>query len=212
MTICCCRSRSCPRKFQNSIFTVVSCQKGPTLQTQTSLLQTSPSQRQRSMSSSRSTHILHISTCMNYNPSSQKLQRFKTSMSHLMIHCQSIMTQRQSNNHITLLTTSTISNYTFYIILNQSHSPPHQTCYSTNPQQDCTCINTTFPNPVCTCNKENTSSYLSCSMNLCRNRCRTLHGISLPYMQTYLCTFSQSSSLQCKTNPICIISRSTCCC
>jgi hypothetical protein len=168
MTISCSRSRSCPRKFLNSIFTVISCLKRPTLQTQTSQQQTSPSQRQRRVSSSRSTHILHISTCMNYNPSSQKLQCFKTSMSHQMIHSQSIMTQRQSNNHITLLTTSTISNYTFYIILNQSHSPPHQTCYSTNPQQNCTCINTTFPNPVCTCNKENTGCYLCCSMNLSR--------------------------------------------
>eukprot|EP00882_Tetradesmus_deserticola_P000030 GHRQ01000031.1.p1 GENE.GHRQ01000031.1~~GHRQ01000031.1.p1 ORF type:complete len:348 (-),score=-86.19 GHRQ01000031.1:866-1909(-) len=152
MSISSCRSRSCPRKFQNSIFTVISCQERPTQQTKTSQQQNSPSLRQRSMSSSRSTHILYISTCMNYNTSSQKLQCFKTSMSHLVIHSQSIMTQGQSNNHITLLTTSTISNNTFYIILNQTHSPPHQTCYSTNPQQYCTCINTTFPNPICTCN------------------------------------------------------------
>jgi hypothetical protein len=164
------------------------------------------------MSSSRSTHVLHISTCMNYNTSTQKLQCFKTSMSHLVIHCQPIMTQRQGNNHITLLTTSTVGNYTFYVILNQSHSPPHQTCDCSNPQQHCTCINTTFPNPICTCNKENSGCYLSCSMNLSRNRGRTLHGISQPYMLTNLCTFSQSSSQQCKTNPISIISRSTCCC
>lgn len=207
-----CRSRSCPRKFQNSIFTIISCQKGPTKQTQTSLQQTSPSQRQRSMRSSRSTHILHISTCMNHNSSPQKLQPFKTSMGHLVIHCQAIMTQRQCHNHIPQLTTSTISNDTFYIILNQSHSPPHQTCYCSNPQQYCTCINTAFPNPICTCNKENSSSYLCCCMNLSRYRGRTLHRVSLPHMQTNLCTFSQSSSQQCKTNPISIICRSTCCC
>jgi hypothetical protein len=167
-----CRSRSCPRKFQNSIFTIISCQEGPTKQTQTSLQQTSPSQRQRSMRSSRSTHILHISTCMNHNSSPQKLQPFKTSMGHLVIHCQAIMTQRQCHNHIPQLTTSTISNDTFYIILNQSHRPPHQTCYCSNPQQYCTCINTAFPNPICTCNKENSSSYLCCRMNLSRYRGR----------------------------------------
>lgn len=212
MCISCCRTRCCPRKFQNSIFTIISCQERPTQQTLTSLQQTSPSQRQRSMSSSRSTHVLHICTCMNNNTSSLKQQCFKTSMSHLVIHSQSIMTQRQSNNHITQLTTCTISNDTFHIILNQPHCPPHQTRDSTNPQQYSTCINTTFPNPICTCNKENSGSYQRSSMNLSRYGSRTLHGISQPNMQTNLSTFSQSSAQLCKTNPVSIICRSPCCC
>jgi hypothetical protein len=96
--------------------------------------------------------------------------------------------------------------------LNQPHCPPHQTCNSTNHQQYSTCINTTFPNPICSCNEENSCSYQSCRMNLSRYRCRTLHGISQPNMQTNLCTFSQSSSQLCKTNPVSIICRSCCCC
>jgi len=176
------RSWSSPRQFQNSVFTIISSQEGPSQKTQTSLKQTSPSQGQRSMSSTGTSHILYIRTSMNNNPSSQKLQCFKTSVSHQMIHCLSIMTQRQSNYHISQLTTSTICNYTFYIILNQSHSPPHQTCNSTNPQQNYTCIHTTFPNPISTCNQKDSSSNLCSSMNLCRYRGRQIIIIYKAYI------------------------------
>jgi hypothetical protein len=212
MTIGSCRSRSSPRQFQDSIFTVISSQEWPTKKAQTPLKQTSPGLGQRTMCSSRASHILHISTSMDNYTSSQEQQCFKASVSHLMIHCQSVMTLGQGNYHVSQLTTGTISNNTFHIILNQSHSPPHQTSDSSYPQKDYTCINTTFPNPVCTSNQENSGSYLSGSMNQSRDRCGSFHPVSQPNMQTNLCTFSQSSSLLCKANPICIKGRSTCCC
>jgi len=205
------RSRCCPGLFQDSIFTVISSQERPTLQTQAPLEQTSPCLRQRSMSTSRSTHVLYISTGMDNNPSPLEQQCFKTCMSHQVIHSQPIVTQRQGHYHIAQLTTSTISNHTFYIVLNQAHCPPHQTGNCTYPQLYSTCIHTTLPDPVSTCNLENTCSYQSCSMNQCRNWGRTFHPVCQPNMQTNLCTFPLSSSLLCKTNHISIISRSTGC-
>jgi hypothetical protein len=176
------RSWCSPRQFQNSIFTIISSQERPTQQTQTSQKLTSPCQRQRRVSSTRTTHVLYISTRVNYNSSSLKQQCFKASMSHLVVNCQSIMTQRQSNYHITLLTTGTICNYTFYIILNLSHCPPHKTCHSPYPLKDSTTIKATFPNPIGTSNQKNSRCYLSCSMDQSRHGCRTLHPIRLPYV------------------------------
>jgi len=211
MTISCWSSRSCPGLFQNSIFTIISSQERPSLKTQTSQKQTSPSLRQGSMCSTRTTHVLNVSTRMNNNTSSLELQCFKTSVCHLVIHSQSIMTLRKSHHHVSLLTTSTICNHTFYIILNQPYSPPHQTCNSTNPLQKSTRIDTAFPNPICTCNLKNSSSNLSCSMDLCRYRSRSFHPISQPDMLSHLSTLSKSTSQEGQTNPICIICRSPCC-
>lgn len=210
MTISCTASRSPPRQFQNSIFTIISCQKRPSQQTQTSQKQTSPCKGQSRMSTPRTAHVLNIRRRMDNNSSTLKLQCFKTCMSHQMIHCQPIMTQGKSNNHVAQLTTSTVCNYTLYIILNESHSPPHQTSDCSNPQQKSTCIETTFPNSICTCNQKNTCCHKSCSMDKSGNGCWTLHPIPKPHVQANLGTFSQSSTLLTKTNPICIICRSPC--
>jgi hypothetical protein len=96
----CSASRSSPRQLQNSIFTIVSSQERPSQQAQTSLKQCSLSQRQSSMGSAGASHILYVSTSVNDHPSSQELQCFKTSVSHQVVHCLSIMTKRQSYNHI----------------------------------------------------------------------------------------------------------------
>jgi hypothetical protein len=129
-------------------------------------------------------------------------------MSHQVIHCQTIVTQRQGHNHITLLTTSTISNDTFYIILNQAHSPPHQTSNCTYPLLYCTCIHRALPDPISTSNLEDTCCNQSSCMNQSRDGGRTLHPVRQPNMLTYLRAFSQSSPLLCKTNHLSIISRS----
>jgi hypothetical protein len=143
------------------------------------------------MSTTRTTHILHIKTSMNNYSSTLKLQCFKACVSHLMIHCESIMTHRQCNHHITQLTTSTISNYTFYIILYCTHSSSHQSSYCSNNCQNLTARYTQFPKRICTSNLKNSSSNLCCSMNLCRYGCRTFHRISQPNVQSNLGTFTQ---------------------
>jgi len=203
--------RSCPGQFQNSIFTIISSQEGPSLQTQTSLKQSGPSLGQSRMCSSGASHILYICTSMNDHSRTLKQQCFKTSVGHQMVHSLSIMAKGQSNYHISQLTTSTICNYTFHVILHKSHSPPHQRSNSTNPQQYCSSNNTTFPNPGSTCNLKNTSGYQCCRVNLGGYWCRSFHPISLPNMQAYLRTFSQSSPQQGKANNIRVISRSTSC-
>jgi hypothetical protein len=109
------------------------------------------------------------------------------------------------------LTTCTISNDTFDIILNQSHGPPHQRSDSSYPLQYHSPPRTTFPNPICSCNQKNPSSDQSSSMNQSRYRCRSFHPISQPHMKSYLSTFSQSTPQESQTNPICICSRSPCC-
>jgi hypothetical protein len=167
MPICRKAPRTRQRLFQNSIFTVVSSLKRPTLKTQRSLQENSPSQRLSRMSSSRTTHVLNIKTCMNNYSSTQELLSFKASMSHLMIHCKSIMTHRQCNHHVTQLTTSTISNYTFYIILHCTHSSSHQSSNCSNNCQNTSARYTLFPKRISTSNLKNTSSYLCCGMNLC---------------------------------------------
>lgn len=130
------------------------------------------------MSSTRTTHILHIKTCMNNHSSTLKLQCFKASMSHLMVHPKTIMTHGLCNHHITLLATSTICNNTFYIILHCTHCSSHQSSYCSNKPLYTSTGNTLFPKRVGSCNLKNTSSYLSSSMNLSRNRGRQ-YNISL---------------------------------
>lgn len=142
------RSRSPPTQFLNGIFAIISPQKGPSQQTQSSQKQTCPCKRKRSMSSSRTSHILNICASVNDNTGSQEELPFKASVCHQMIHSLSIVTQSQSNHHVSLLTTSTISNDTFDIILNHSQTPPHQTGHSPYPKQNSTCIDTTFPKPL----------------------------------------------------------------
>ena len=159
MPISCSASRSRPPLFQNSIFTIISCQEGPSQKTQTSQQQTSPRQGQSTMSSTRTAHILIICTGMNNHSGSQKLQSFKAGVGHQMIHGKSIVTQTQCNNHVSQLTTCTIGNHTFYIILHKSHGPPHQTGHSSNPQQQSTCIHTTFPKPPLNKHKQIQSAY-----------------------------------------------------
>jgi hypothetical protein len=121
------------------------------------------------MSSTRTTHILNIKTCMNNYSSTQKLQCFKASVSHQMIHPKTIMTHRQRNHHITQLATSTICNNTFYIILYCTHCSSHQSSYCSNNCQYTSTGNTLFPKRVSTSNLKNTCCYLSCSMNLSGN-------------------------------------------
>jgi hypothetical protein len=164
------------------------------------------------MSSSRTAHILHIKTNMNNYSSTQELLCFETSMGHLMIHCKSIMTHRQCNHHITQLTTSTISNYTFYIILDSTHCSSHQSSYCTNNCQNTTARNTQFPKRICTSNLKNTSSYQCSRMNLCRYRSRTLYSVCKPNMLSYLCTFTQRTSSKKKTKHIRVLSRCSLCC
>ena len=200
-------SRRSPRKFQNCVFRIVSSLKRPSLKTQTSKQKNSPGQRQCSMSTTRSTHILDICTCMNNNTSSQEQQCFETCVCHQMIHCLSIMAQRQCNNHISLLATCTICNDTFHIILHQSHTSSHQTSYGTNPQKNRTSKNATFPKTISTCNLKDSCSYQSCSMNQSRYWSWSFHSVSKPNMQTNLCTFSLCTSLEKKTNPVRIFSR-----
>lgn len=211
MSICGKRARRSPRQFQNCIFTIITCQKRPSQKTQTSLKKDSPSLRQRSMSPTRSTHILNIRACMNNHSCTQKKQCFKTCVCHLMIHCLTIMTQGECNHHISQLTTGTICNDTFDIILNLSHTSSHQTCNRTNTLQNISRKYATFPKRICTSNQKNTSSNQSCSMNQCRNWSRSFHSISKPYMEPNLCTFSQGTSQKSKTNPISIICRSSQC-
>jgi hypothetical protein len=79
-------SSSSLRYLQNCIFTIVPRHKRPTLKTQRTQQKYSPSQWERSMSSSRSTYILYISPSMNNYTSSQKQLSFKTSMGYLMIY------------------------------------------------------------------------------------------------------------------------------
>jgi len=212
MTIGCTSTRGCPRKFKNSIFTIISSQKRPSQKTQTSLKLSCPCLRQSRMTSSRTSHILYIRTSMNNHTCTLKKKRFKTSVSHQMIHCKSIMTQRKSNHHITQLTTCTISNHTFHIILNQSHCSSHQRCYSSYPQQYGSSNRTIFPNSICSSNLKNTCSYQCCRMNLSRYWCWTFHSICQPNMLSNLCTFSLSTTLQSKSNPIRIICCDTCGC
>lgn len=172
-------SGTCQSYFLNCIFTIVSCLKRPSLKAQRSLLQHSPSQRQRRMGTTRSTHILHIKTPMNNYSPSLKLQCFKTCVSYLMVHCQPIMAHRQCNHHITLLTTCTISNYTFYIILYSTHSSSHQSSYCSNNGQNSSTRYTLFPKGICTSNLKNSSSNQCCCVNLCRYGSRQIN-ISLP--------------------------------
>ena len=174
-------SRSSPRQLQNSIFTIVPSQERPSQLAQTSLKQSSPCQRQSRVRSTRAAHVLHVSTSMNNDPSPLELQCFKTSVSHQVIHSQSIMAKRQSYHHVSQLTTSTICNYTFYIVLHKSHSPPHQRGYSANPQQHGSRNNTTLPNPRSSRNQKDTGSYQCCCMDQGRNWCR--HKI-LAYFHT----------------------------
>jgi hypothetical protein len=159
-------SRTCQRKFQNSIFTIISCLKRPTLKALRTLQKNSPSQRQSRVSTSRSTHVLYIKACMNNYSCTQELQGFETSMGHQMVHCKPIMTHRQCNHHITQLTTSTICNNTFNIILHCTHSSSHQSSYCTNNSQNSAARYTLFPKRVSTCNLKNTSSNQSSSMDL----------------------------------------------
>ena len=207
MTIGCRRSRSAPAKFQNSVFTIISPKKRPSQEAQSSNQLTNPSQWNRCMNTTRTTHILNICTCMNYNTCSQKQQPFKTSMCHQMIHSLSIMAQCQCNDHIPQLTTSTVSNHTFHIILHHTKTPPHQTGHGSYPLKNCTGIHTTFPKAIGTGNKKNSSSHLSCSMNLCRNRGRSFHPISQPYMKSDLRAFPKGTTKQTQTNPISISRR-----
>jgi hypothetical protein len=109
------------------------------------------------------------------------------------------------------LTTRTISNHTFYIILNQSHSSSHHRSYSSYPLQQSSSHRTVFPNSIGSSNLENTSSYLCCSMNLCRYWCWTFHPVSQPHMQSNLCTFSLRTTLLSQCDPISIIGSRTSC-
>lgn len=156
------------RLFQNCILTVIPCLKRPSLQTQRSLQKDCPSLRQRRVSSSRTAHILYIKTCMNNNSSPLKLLRFKAGMCHQVIHCQSIMTHRLPYHHVTQLTTSTVSNNTFYIILYSTHCSSHQSCYSTNQSLNTSTRNTLFPKRISSCNLKNSCCYQCCCMNQSR--------------------------------------------
>lgn len=194
-----------PGSFQNSIFTVISSQKGPTLKAQTSLKQSCPRQRLCCMSSSGSaSHILHVRNGMDHNTSPQEQQRFKASVSDQVIHSLSIMAKGQSNNHVSQLTTCTVCNNAFYIILHQSHGSSHLRSDGTNIQQKCSSNSTTFPNPGRSCNQKHSRSHKCCCMNQCRDGCRTFHPVCQPYVQTNLRTFPLSTSGLCKANNISI--------
>jgi len=129
------------------------------------------------MCTSRSTHILNIKTCMNYYTGTQEQQSFKASMCHQMIHCKSIMAHRLSNHHVTQLATSTICNYTFYIILHNTHTSSHLSGYCSNNCQSRSARYALFPKRICTCNQKNSSSNQSSSMDQSGNGCRTFHSI-----------------------------------
>jgi hypothetical protein len=115
------------------------------------------------------------------------------------------------NHHVTQLTTSTISNNTFYIILHSTHCSSHQSGNSTNKSLNTSTTNALFPERISTCNLENTSSYQSCRMNKSRHWGRPLHGVSEPDMLSNLCTFSQSTTLEEKTNKVTVFCRCSYC-
>jgi hypothetical protein len=146
---------------------------------------------------------------MNNYPSPLKLLSFKASMSHQMIHCKSIMTHGQRHHHITLLTTSTISNNSFYIILYCPHCSSHQSSYSSNNSLNISARATQFPEWVCSRNLEDSCCNQSCRMNLGRNRGWALHSVCKPYVQSYLSTFSLGPSCKKKTNKVRIFCRSS---
>ncbi len=208
MTIGCSRPRSPPRKFQNSICAIISPHERPSQQTQSSKKLTSPGKRKAGMCTSRTSHVLHISTGMNNHTCSQEQLPFEASVSHQMIHSQSIMTQSQSHHHIALLTTSTISNDSFHVILNHSLGPPHQAGHSTNPNQQSSGERTAFPKPLSTGDLKDSRSDQGSRVNQCRHRSRSFHPVCLPNVQSKLSTFSQSTTQLAKANPICIRSGS----
>jgi hypothetical protein len=122
------------------------------------------------------------------------------------------MTHRQCNHHITQLTTSTICNYTFNVILHNTHSSSHQSSYCPD---NCLCSTagyTLFPKGISTRNLKNTCSYLSCSVDLCGYGGWTFHSIRKPYVQPNLSALTQSTSCKEKTNKIRILCRTSQCC
>lgn len=172
MTISRKSSRTPQRYFLNCIFTIISCLKRPAQKTQRPQQEDRPSQRLSRMSSTRTTHILHIKTCMNNYSSTLKQQCFKASMSHQMVHCKTVMRHRLCNHHITQLATSTICNNTFYIILHCTHCSSHQSSYCTNNCLYASTGNTLFPKRVGSSNLKNTCCYQSSSVNLSGNGSR----------------------------------------
>jgi len=121
------------------------------------------------------------------------------------------MTHRQCYHHITQLTTSTISNYTFYIVLYCTHSSSHQSSYCANNSLNSSARYAQFPKRICTSNLKNSSSNLCCSMNLCRYWCWPLHRVCKPHVQSNLCTFPQGSSSKKETNKVRVFCRSSYC-
>lgn len=195
------------QQFQNCIFTIIPCQKWSSCKAQRSKQKQTPRQRQRIMSTSSTSYILIIKTSMNNNSSPQKQQGFKTCMCYKMVESQSIMTLRQCHNYVSQLTTCTISNNTFHIILNQSHSPSHQSCHCTENSQCSSSGSTLFPKRICTGNLKNSSSDLCCSMNLSRNWSWSFHSICQPNMLSKLSTFSKCTTSNTKTKQSRILRR-----
>jgi hypothetical protein len=110
------------------------------------------------------------------------------------------VTQRQSNNHVSLLTTSTICNNTFDIILNQSYCSSYLSSTSTQKSQEPSSRSTLLPKSIGPGNLKNSSCYLCCCMNQCRHWSRAFYSICQPNMQSLLCTFSQSTTSNTKAN------------
>jgi len=121
-----------------------------------------------------------------------------------MINCQRISAMSTSNHHITKLTTSRISNYSFQIILHKSNRSRHQTGNCSNKYKQRTSQSATFPQSACTLYQINTLCYQSLCMDKCTYWSRSFHLICKPNMQSNLSRFSKGTCQNCQTKPISI--------